>query len=68
MNNKYSVACITLVRYKYKINTNAVRYTVLRLARYIRPIRFEIRFERKKAIRRSLFMTQDVRVPLLAVT
>jgi len=25
MNNKYSVACITLVRDKYKINTNAVR-------------------------------------------
>ena len=68
MNNKYSVACITLVRDKYKINTDAVRYTVLRLAWYIRPIRFEnsirnrigrpirfeIRFERKKTIRRSL--------------
>jgi len=25
MNNKYSVACITLVRDKYKINTHAVR-------------------------------------------
>jgi len=25
MNNKYSVACITLVRDKYKINTDAVR-------------------------------------------
>jgi len=62
MNNKYSVACITLVRDKYKINTDAVRKTVLRLAWYIRPIRFEnlirnrigrpirfqIRFERKK--------------------
>jgi len=24
MNNKYSVACITLVRDKYKINTDAV--------------------------------------------
>jgi len=59
MNNKYSVACITLVRDKYKINTDV---TVLRLAWYIRPIRFEnsirnrigrpirfeIRFERKK--------------------
>ena len=28
--------------------------TLLRLAWYIRPIRFEIRFERKKTIRRSL--------------
>ena len=68
MNNKYSVACITLVRDKYKINTDAVRQTVLRLAWYIRPIRFEnsirnrigrpirfeIRFERKKTIHRSL--------------
>jgi len=25
MNNKYSVACITLVRDKYKINTDSVR-------------------------------------------
>jgi len=25
MNNKFSVACITLVRDKYKINTDAVR-------------------------------------------
>jgi len=25
MNNKYSVACITLVRDKYNINTDAVR-------------------------------------------
>jgi len=28
MNNKYSVACITLVRDKYKINTDAVRYSL----------------------------------------
>ena len=62
MNNKYSVACITLVRDKYKINTDAVRQTVLWPAWYIwpirfensiqnrigRPIRFQIRFERKK--------------------
>ena len=67
MNNKYSVACITLVRDKYKINTDAVRQTVLRLAWYIRPIRCEnsirnrigrpIRFERKKTIRKSLCFT-----------
>ena len=25
MNNKYSVACITLVRDKYKINTDGIR-------------------------------------------
>jgi len=25
MNNKYSVACITIIRDKYKINTDAVR-------------------------------------------
>jgi len=31
--------------------TPAVRQAVLRLAWYIRPIRFEIRFERKKTIR-----------------
>ena len=31
MNNKYSVACITIIRDKYKINTDAVRQTVLRL-------------------------------------
>ena len=29
MNNKYSVACITLVRDKYKINTDAVRLIVV---------------------------------------
>ena len=38
MNNKYSVACITLVRDKYKIITDGM---VLRLAWYIRLIRFE---------------------------
>ena len=73
MNNKYSVACITLVRDKYKINTDAVRQTVLRLEGYIRPIRFEnlirnrigwpirfeIRFEHKKKIRRSLCLMQN---------
>ena len=54
MNNKYSVACITLVRDKYKINTDAgVTACVVYMADSIRnrigrPIRFEIRFERKK--------------------
>ena len=38
--------------------TLAVRQAVLRLAWYIRPIRFEIRFEREKTIRRSLFNIQ----------
>ena len=47
MNNKYSVACITLVRDKYK-------KIPMVYAWYIRPIRFEIRFERKKTIRRSV--------------
>ena len=57
MNNKYSVACITLVRDKYKINTDGicVVYTADSIRNRIgRPIRFEIRFERKKTIRRSL--------------
>ena len=58
MNNKYSVACITLVRDKYKINTDGicVVYGYIRPIlfensirnRIGRPIRFEIRFERKK--------------------
>ena len=58
MNNKYSVACITLVRDKYKMNTDGmacVVYTADSIRNRIgRPIRFEIRFERKKTICRSL--------------
>jgi len=70
MNNKYSVACITLVRDKYKINTDGLDYIFagiwyirpIRFENSIRnriggPIRFEIRFERKKTIRRSLICT-----------
>jgi len=67
MNNKYSTYRPT--RYACTVHP-AVRWTVLRLAWYIRPIRFEnsirnrigrpirfdIRFERKKTIRRSLLI------------
>ena len=61
MNNKYSVACITLVRDKYTVRlhgapcssldgvTVCVVYTADSIRNRIgRPIRFEIRFERKK--------------------
>ena len=63
MNNKYSVACITLVRDKYKINRLNIRWYIrpIRFENSIRnrigrPIRFEIRFERKKTIRGSLII------------
>ena len=71
MNNKYSVACITLVRDKYKINTD--RICVVYMADLIRKfdsksnrtansIRFEIRFKRRKTIRRSLNWSESLKV------
>ena len=47
-------------------STPAVRQAVLRIAWYIRPIRLEIRFERKKTIRRSLLQTGPDSVARLA--
>ena len=61
MNNKYSVVCIILVRDKYTVRlhgapcssldgvTACVVYTADSIRnRMVWPIRFEIRFERKK--------------------
>ena len=43
MNNKYSVACITLVRDKYKINTDGMDYIFAGIfGRFDSKIRFEI--------------------------
>ena len=61
--NKYSVPYITLVRSQCQSSTyyspvrNACGPSGLRLAWYIRLIRFEIRFEQKKTIRRSLLLS-----------
>ena len=59
MNNKYSVACITVVRDKYKINTDGicVVYTADSIRFEIESDgRFDSRFDSnaKKTIRRSL--------------
>jgi len=42
MNNKYSVACITLVRDRYKINTDGICVVYSIYGRFDSKIRFEI--------------------------
>jgi len=62
MNNKYSVACITLVRGKYTVRLHGAPCSSLdgvTACVVYTAIRFEIRFEHKKTIRMSLCAVQN---------